>query len=141
MIDSEKPRTPTAFILAPLWKRSAAKLIDYGFIFALVTALLFLLPQFGSSGVQSLIIIGIIGAIWILFNDALPVPSGKSFLGLKVISETGEPCTFFKSFVRNILPGMIGPFDLIPVLGENRQRLGDILASTVVVEERHRSEG
>lgn len=125
-----------AFMLAPVWKRGAAKLIDYGFIFSLMTALLFLVPKLGAPVHQSALMIILLGGAWILLCDALPIPSGKSFLGLKVISETGEPCTLFKSFLRNILPGLIGPLDLIPVVGENRQRLGDMLASTVVVEER-----
>ena len=58
----------------------------------------------------------------------------KQWLGMRVVSvDTGEPCTFGQSFVRNILLSILGPIDWIFIFGERHQRLGDKLAGTIVV--------
>ena len=57
----------------------------------------------------------------------------KQWLGMRVVdAKTGKPCTFGKSFVRNIFT-ILGPLDWIWIFGERHQRLGDKVAGTIVV--------
>lgn len=60
----------------------------------------------------------------------------KRMLGIHVIdAKTRTPCSFGQSFVRNLLLALLGPIDAIFILGERHQRLGDIVAGTVVITE------
>jgi uncharacterized RDD family membrane protein YckC len=68
---------------------------------------------------------------------------GKRWLRLRVIREDGRPITFWEAFVRNLLrifDMLVPPFysiGLISVFISNRdQRIGDLVAGTVVVRER-----
>jgi len=68
---------------------------------------------------------------------------GKRWLKLRVIREDGRPITFFEASVRNLLRSfdmMPAPFysiGLISVFASTRdQRIGDMIAGTVVVRER-----
>ena len=68
---------------------------------------------------------------------------GKRWLKLRVIREDGRPITFWEASVRNLLRSldmMPAPFysiGLISVFSTNRdQRVGDMVAGTVVVRER-----
>src|SRR5258706_15782181 len=68
---------------------------------------------------------------------------GKRWLKLRVIREDGRPITFFEAAVRNILRDFdIMPFPfysigLISVFASSKdQRIGDMVAGTVVVRER-----
>ena len=59
---------------------------------------------------------------------------GKQLLSLQVLRlKDGKPCTYKDSFVRRFAGIILQPFDLIWFLGEKRQRLGDKIAETVVV--------
>jgi uncharacterized RDD family membrane protein YckC len=61
----------------------------------------------------------------------------KRWLGLAVVdARTGEPCGFGQSFVRNFLLAILGPLDWLFILGGRKQRLGDIVAGTLVVARR-----
>jgi len=71
-----------------------------------------------------------------LFSDGLPGGQslGKRWVGIRVVSiYTGSPCSFWQSFVRNILQSLLGPIDWIFIFGERRQRLGDKAAGTIVI--------
>jgi uncharacterized RDD family membrane protein YckC len=60
---------------------------------------------------------------------------GKRWLDMAVVdAETGEPCTLWQSFVRNLLLALLGPIDWLFIFGERRQRLGDKAAGTIVVD-------
>jgi uncharacterized RDD family membrane protein YckC len=68
---------------------------------------------------------------------------GKRWLKLRVIREDGRPITFWESSIRNLLrafdmmPGMFYSIGLISVFATTRdQRIGDMVAGTVVVRER-----
>lgn len=74
--------------------------------------------------------------LYILFADGMNEGQswGKKIVGVRVIDmRTGEPCSYWQSFVRNIFY-ILGIFDWIFIFGEKRQRLGDIAAKTVVIE-------
>jgi uncharacterized RDD family membrane protein YckC len=60
---------------------------------------------------------------------------GKRWLGMAVVhADTGAPCTPGQSFVRNLTLALLGPIDSIFILGSRHQRLGHMLARTLVVE-------
>lgn len=68
---------------------------------------------------------------------------GKRWMKLRVIREDGRPITFFESAVRNLVrifdmqPGIFYSMGLISVfIGSRDQRVGDLVAGTVVVRER-----
>jgi len=74
--------------------------------------------------------------IYVLLADGLNNGQsvGKRVVKTRVVdSETGKPCTFWQSFLRNIFY-IVGIIDWIFIFGENRQRLGDKVAGTIVVE-------
>jgi uncharacterized RDD family membrane protein YckC len=59
---------------------------------------------------------------------------GKRLLGMRVVNaDDGLPCTFGKSFLRNLLLYILGPIDWLFIFGERHQRLGDKAAGTIVV--------
>lgn len=65
---------------------------------------------------------------------------GKRVMGICVIDATsGKPCTFIKSFARNVPLAFLGIIDWIFIFSEKRQRLGDMLANTIVVRKKARS--
>jgi len=75
-----------------------------------------------------------------LWNGQTP---GKRWLKLRVIREDGRPITFWEAAVRNLLrsfdmmPGLFYSVGLICVFASTRdQRIGDMVAGTVVVRER-----
>jgi uncharacterized RDD family membrane protein YckC len=75
--------------------------------------------------------------LYFLFSDGLPNGQslGKKILGIAVISTTsGKYCSFTQSFFRNLLTPVLGMIDAVFILGKKRQRLGDKLAKTIVVE-------
>ena len=60
----------------------------------------------------------------------------KRWFGIAVVDvNDGTPCTFGRSFIRNLALSVLGPLDWIFILfTERKQRLGDLIAGTVVVE-------
>jgi uncharacterized RDD family membrane protein YckC len=61
---------------------------------------------------------------------------GKRILDMHVIdAKARTPCGYGQSFVRNLLLAILGPIDWIFIFGERHQRLGDMIAGTVVITE------
>jgi uncharacterized RDD family membrane protein YckC len=61
---------------------------------------------------------------------------GKRALGMHVIdAKTSAPCSYWQSFLRNLLLAILGPIDWIFIFGSRHQRLGDMAAGTVVITE------
>ena len=90
------------------------------------------LPSF----LGSVIAIGL-PALYYLFSDALPKGQslGKKMLGMSVVhKESGAYCSLLQSFVRNFLAPVSGFIDAVLIFGEERQRLGDLMAKTIVVK-------
>ena len=70
-------------------------------------------------------------------SDSLPKGQslGKKLLNISVVSkETGKPCTVWQSLVRNMFTPILGAIDAIAILGRGRQRLGDMMAGTIVIK-------
>jgi uncharacterized RDD family membrane protein YckC len=75
--------------------------------------------------------------IYVLFADGLPGGQsfGKRINNTAVVdAETGEPCTFGQSFVRNAILTVLGVIDWVFIFGKKRQRLGDRAAKTIVIK-------
>ena len=152
-------RVPLHFALASIGNRFIACAIDHTIQMVVLIALviLFLIIQdvsdIGSrltsapNWVKALLIIivfilmsGYFAIFEWLWNGQTP---GKRWLKLRVIREDGRPISFFEAVVRNLLRNfdiMPSPFysiGLISVFATERdQRVGDLVAGTVVVRER-----
>jgi uncharacterized RDD family membrane protein YckC len=101
---------------------------------ALGGVLYFISPTLGGLGMVLAILFAI---FYILFADGLE--GGQSY-GKRLVhtacvdATTGAPCTFWQSFIRNLLLALLGFIDWIFILGKKRQRLGDKAANTIVVK-------
>jgi uncharacterized RDD family membrane protein YckC len=124
-------------VYASRGSRLGAQLID-GFVILLAIGVAAVLMMINEA-LGGLAFVGalLFGVGYYLFADAMTDGQsfGKRALDMAVVhAETGEPCTFGQSFVRNFLLYLLGPIDWIFIFGARRQRLGDMLASTIVIE-------
>jgi len=152
-------RVPLHFALASIGNRFLACAIDHGLqIFALILMVgaFQLVADYSGIGdwfsrapkwiyalltvVVFLILTGYFAFFEWIWNGQTP---GKRWLKLRVIREDGRPVTFWEASVRNLLRSvdmMPVPFysiGLISVFMNTRdQRIGDMVAGTVVVRER-----
>ncbi|MDQ3665995.1 MAG: RDD family protein [Acidobacteriota bacterium] len=152
-------RVPLHFALASIGNRFLACAIDHALqalIMILMGIAFFTLANYSSLSDQLtsapkwvyavlilvlfLIITGYFAFFEWLWNGQTP---GKRWLKLRVIREDGRPVTFWEAAVRNLLRSfdmMPAPFysiGLISVFSSSRdQRVGDLVAGTVVVRER-----
>lgn len=88
-----------------------------------------------SPGAVGILAIGAAAAYY-LFSDAMPNGQsvGKKLLGMQVVDEyTHLNCNLFQSFMRNITTPFLNILDWIFIFFGSRKRLGDMLASTVVI--------
>ena len=147
---------PLDFPLAGVGSRSLAIVIDSLFIFVVWLGLFYLVSlvelAIGTDDVEAghwikagwiLVQFVLVEGYFVLFealrNGQTP---GKHLVGLRVIADAGRPITVYESLVRNLLRLI----DWLPVLyaygilsvfvTRRNQRLGDIVAGTVVVRER-----
>lgn len=152
-------RVPLHFALASIGNRFLACAIDHAlqaFTIVLMIIAFFTLANYSSftdqltsapKWVQAVLVIVLFLIFssyfaffeW-LWNGQTP---GKRWLKLRVIREDGRPVTFWEAIVRNLLRSfdmMPAPFysiGLISVFVSSRdQRVGDMVAGTVVVRER-----
>jgi uncharacterized RDD family membrane protein YckC len=118
--------------LASLEARLGAQVIDF-----VVTTTILLLSMMIWMAAAPLGVLGFILALaYLLLADGLPGGQsvGKRALGIAVIDQrTKRACTYGESFVRNLPLTLLGIIDWAFIFGRTRQRLGDRLASTVVV--------
>lgn len=74
--------------------------------------------------------------LYLLLCDGLPGGQsiGKKFTKSSVVHvETGQPCSYLQSCVRNVCLIILGILDWAFIVGKQRRRLGDFLAKTRVV--------
>lgn len=92
---------------------------------------------FGTKAVDLPLELALVGwFIYILACDGLPRGQsiGKRFTRSSVVHvETGLPCNYWQSLVRNICLLVLGVIDCAFIIGKQRRRLGDFLAKTKVV--------
>ena len=125
--------------LAGLGRRWGGQIIDSIITFALfyvvgLTAEFVGLPQ----NVAAILAFGS-GAGYYLVSDAMPIGQsvGKKLLGMSVIDERSYlDCNLYQSFLRNITTPFLSILDWIFIFFGSRKRLGDMLASTIVIRSR-----
>ena len=122
--------------LASLPQRLAGQFLD-GLVAAAPPVAAFLLTfVLHGVGIVLIVLACIFAFLYTLLADGLEGGQsfGKRMVGIRVVSmETGAPCSFGQSFVRNLLLMLLGPIDWIFIFGDRRQRLGDKAAGTMVV--------
>jgi len=152
-------RVPLHFALASIGNRFLAVAIDHAIqlltagLIALATAILasFSLTEQLMAGLPkwvyalSTILLFLLVDTYFAFFEWIwsGQTPGKRWMKLRVIREDGRPITFFEASVRNLLrsfdmfPGVFYSIGLISVFSSTRdQRVGDMVAGTVVVRER-----
>lgn len=123
--------------LASLGARLGGQLLDS--LVAFGPILLSPIPALISDAVGTVwVVCGLLFAVfYFLLADRLRNGQsyGKRVLKTAVVdATTGAPCTFFQSFIRNLLLAALGIIDWVFIFGEKRQRLGDRAANTVVIK-------
>jgi uncharacterized RDD family membrane protein YckC len=122
--------------LASRSTRLLGQVID-GVITFLPLIVAFIVSGISQSLGHPVVIVALLLAIgYYLFADGLPGGGSyaKQWLHMEVVDATTQrPCTFWQSFVRNVLLAVLGPLDWIFIFGERHQRLGDMAAGTVVL--------
>lgn len=152
-------RVPLHFALASIGNRFLACAVDHTiqvFSIAIIAIAFTLLANYSSFGDQLsnapkwvyavlIVVIFLLMTSYFAFFEWLwnGQTPGKRWLKLRVIREDGRPITFFEAAVRNLLRDfdiMPAPFysiGLISVFASSKdQRIGDMVAGTVVVRER-----
>jgi uncharacterized RDD family membrane protein YckC len=134
---------PTSdYVLARLRDRIIANIIDQIGSFLLIlfsvsfyTSSIKLFQIFGLFGILT-------GLLYMFSADGLMGGQsfGKQIMKICVIdANSGESCTFVKSFLRNSCLYSLGIIDCVFIFSDNRKRLGDIFANTLVINKRPRS--
>lgn len=126
---------PSTKELAHPGKRFQGQFIDGLVAYFLGFVSFYLLDMF--TGREPAVYSGLaIGVIYFLLSDALPNGQsvGKKLLNMRVASkETMKPCTLSQSFLRNVtFP--LGLFDWVFIFFGSHRRLGDFIASTIVIK-------
>ncbi len=132
------------FNYAPIWKRIVASLLDYAIVLGILFAVMF---KFGAltedgtyevSGWPALLPV----AFWLLYivliEYKFSATLGHQVVKLKVVTQSGLPLSFMDVLKRRICDPLDQIFLIAIILIKNtpnRQRIGDILAKTVVVNE------
>jgi uncharacterized RDD family membrane protein YckC len=152
-------RVPLHFALASIGNRFLACAVDHAIqlmTLALMVLAFLLLANFSSFGDRFstapkwvyavlIVIVFVIMSSYFAFFEWLwsGQTPGKRWLKLRVIREDGRPITFFEAAVRNlmrnfdIMPAPFYSIGLISVFASSKdQRIGDMVAGTVVVRER-----
>jgi len=125
----------TTVKLAHPGKRFQGQFID-GLIAYILGVIAFYLLHTIIGKEASFLVAVIIALTYFLFSDALPNGQsiGKKLLKIKVVNkETMQPCSLVQSLLRNItFP--LGIFDWVFIFFGSHRRLGDFMASTIVVK-------
>lgn len=117
--------------LASVGSRLLGQIIDW----VIAVAILLLAIPLGAiyEPLQYVASVGCVG--YFLLSDGLPNGQSlaKRWLGMRVIdSDTGKPCGYGQSAVRNITQ-ILGILDWLWIFGPKSRRAGDMLAHTIVV--------
>lgn len=122
--------------LAPRSDRVTGQIIDGVIAVGPFLLILAFRESFGAIGTILVQLSMLFAVAHYFICDALPNGQsyGKRIMNMRVIDEdSGRPCSFFQSAVRNFSLGLLGPLDWIFIFGEKRQRLGDKMMGTIVV--------
>ncbi|WP_227375280.1 RDD family protein [Haladaptatus halobius] len=121
--------------------RVGAFVIDHiiSFIAALVVGFALALAL-GRAGIWLGVFSGMFG-YFIVLEGLFGQTLGKRLLGIVVVKRSGDPCTMGASLVRNLLRFVDGILSyavalVVMLVNDDRQRIGDMAANTVVVRAR-----
>jgi len=123
-----------ALELASLGARFVAQILD-----GILASFLIFIPVlvFGSSSDLGVGLGFFCFIVYLLFQDALPNGQsiGKRVMKIAVVNKTTrKPCKHTESIVRNSLLLFIGFIDLLTIGSKYKQRMGDMLANTIVIK-------
>jgi len=160
-VDTQSSPAPSAYVppspLGDLGSRIVAGIIDYIIIgiVAAILAIFLLIPwvmtgprtmgTFGPAWIGG--VFGMAGVMWVLwliyftyFEGTSGQTIGKSLIHIRVVKEDGSRCDLGSALVRNILR-IVDHLPFLYLLGimliaatDNKQRLGDMLAKTIVIK-------
>jgi uncharacterized RDD family membrane protein YckC len=143
LFERPKPQMGTQGDVVP--RRVGAFLVDLiviSVVGGLLTAALGIEALAGGALVTLLYLLYFVG-----FEGTYGKTPGKHLLGLVVVTERGEPCEYQAATIRTLLrlidglPGALYLVGLVAIyLTDDRQRLGDLAADTVVVRAADRGE-
>jgi len=125
------------------WQRVLAFLIDSISIMAILGAPILTWTAFGDIGflLMSFVRFVVISVCVFLFEGLYGYTLGKYMLGLVVVKSDGSSCTISASILRNLLwlVDQLPGFNLVAMvsilLTDDNQRVGDLVADTVVVRQ------
>lgn len=121
-----------SFQLASIGDRFTAQFLDGLVAFAVGAAM-----YFGAKAVDLPLELAFLAwFLYLLLCDGLPGGQsiGKRFTRSSVVHvDTGKPCSYVQSCIRNVCLIVLGVFDCVFIAGKQRRRLGDFLARTRVV--------
>ncbi|MFL5462621.1 MAG: RDD family protein [Gemmatimonadaceae bacterium] len=128
---------PAPRTLASLGDRLVGQIVDSLVALAPVVVAVILASISSTLGAIAVIAAVAFALYYILFADGFANGQsyGKRLVHTSVVdATTGEPCTFWQSFLRNLLLSLLGIIDWVFIFGSKRQRLGDKAANTVVIK-------
>ncbi|WP_440007870.1 RDD family protein [Halomicrococcus sp. SG-WS-1] len=121
--------------------RVVAFVLDHvvSFVGAVALGVAFALP-FGEAGIWLGVPLGLFG-YFVVLEGLFGQTVGKKLTGVVVVRRSGEPCGMGASVVRNLLRLVDGFLSyavglVVMLLTDDRQRIGDLAADTVVVRAR-----
>jgi uncharacterized RDD family membrane protein YckC len=133
--------------IASLGRRMIAVILDFIVVWSVISVIVILVPRrmledgFARKGPAVLIPIGLcmLGlSYYILLETLFGATPGKGIAGIQVRSRDDGACNFRASLIRNLLrvvdavaAYLVG--FIVALLSESRQRLGDLVAGTIVV--------
>ena len=132
--------------VAGLGERIAARMIDFGVLFAVLLLLLFFIGVISvpRANVVSIVVFVLYGIAFVFYDLIFEIffsgqSPGKKLMKIKVISLDGGQAGIGQYFIRWLfrlvdfwLTGQIGGL-LCVALSENKQRIGDLVAGTTVI--------
>ncbi|WP_248767453.1 RDD family protein [Pseudomonas sp. MWU12-2345] len=121
--------------LASPIRRLAAQIIDSVIVLFLISVIITVLSFVGPYSIASLVGM-VVGGGYFLFSDAIwdGQSIGKKMMKISAVDEFSLlGCSYLQSFVRNFLKFNLLFIDWVFVFFGGRKRLGDMLASTVVI--------
>jgi len=120
--------------LADFGSRCVARLFDVGtaLVLATIGALAVMLFTSVSRPVGAAV-----GLLYAVFADRLPGGQsvGKRVLDIAVVDvKSRKPCSYWQSLQRNVSLLLLCGLDVLPAFGQRRQRWGDAVAGTEIVQ-------
>ncbi|MFA4887239.1 MAG: RDD family protein [Candidatus Nanoarchaeia archaeon] len=130
-------------VYASLGKRVLGTLIDFLLIILISIPYIFLFGNakpFAVTGLPAFIFFLLIFAYYFVLEATSGKTLGKMIVKIKVVNEKGQAITGGQSFIRTFFRIIDGAFIylvgfLCVLLSKNKQRLGDMVAKTYVIQE------